>query len=94
MERRQIGITCQAACKILLLLLPFVQRNISFVRISSTKEKTLPCQAIPVMIPIYGSKVLWSWENPRALVIPGCQSRAIWAGFATGYTEPRVPESV
>jgi hypothetical protein len=58
--------------------------------IDGSGQNALPC---PPKLN-YGSKVLGSWINPRDLVIPGCQSRALWAGLATGYAEPREPKTV
>jgi hypothetical protein len=33
-------------------------------------------------------------EVSRDLVIPACQSRALWTGFTTCYAEHRIPETV
>ena len=52
-------------------------------------------------VPLLSVRTHWLWlqgtlilENPRDLVIPACQSRALWAGVTTGYAEPRVSKIV
>jgi hypothetical protein len=45
----------------------------------------------PLQLWLQGTLIL---ADPGDLVIPACQSRALWAGFTTGYAELRIPETV
>jgi len=45
--------------------------------------------------PVRPNSILWLQgtlilEASRDLVIPACQSRALWTGVTTGYAEPRI----
>jgi len=61
-------------------------------RIALTALASVPNSVRPTLqLWLQGTLIL---GNPGDLVIPACQSRALWAGFTTGYAELQISETV
>ncbi|MCJ7542484.1 MAG: hypothetical protein MUO88_22775 [Desulfobacterales bacterium] len=71
-------------------MIPVAVLHILMDVIDGSLQSASPCPP-ELFIMAQGTLIL---ETSRDLVIPACQSRALWTGFTTCYAEHRIPETV